>query len=205
MKKSFTELLIQKFHFISLRPSLDCEAFNVPQEHLLELAQYLRDHLAFDMLVDLTAIDAGVDVSPRFTTVYHFFSSINHVYLRIACQCSNEKHPEMTSLVTLWPSADWHEREAYDMFGIEFKGHPNLKRILMWDGYPYYPLRKDFPLAGIETDFPAKDIVEETKIKLTPAPMDGGPFRAVQASTMKYREPVGCDESWTEKHPKPLS
>lgn len=110
----------------------------------------------------------------------------------------------MVSISNIWPAANWHEREAYDMFGIKFEGHPDLKRILMWTGYPYYPLRKDFPLAGIETDLPGKDVVEETKTKVMPAPLDGGPFHGVQASTMKKREPKGYDESWTEKHQKPL-
>lgn len=74
----------------------------------------------------------------------------------------------------------------------------------MWEGYEYYPLRKDFPLAGIETDLPAPDVVKETEAKVIPAPMMGGPFHARQASTMKLREPKGFDESWTEGHEKPL-
>lgn len=204
MKTAFIEVLKQKFDFISFRSSLDCEAVNVPMDHLVEVCKHLQNELGFDMLVDLTAIDFGIEASPRFTTIYHFFSSIHYTYFRVACECSQSEPPTMVSIADIWPTANWHEREAYDMFGIKFQGHPDLKRILMWPGYPYYPLRKDFPLAGIETDLPGKDVVEETKAKVIAAPLDGGPFHGVQASTIKKREPKGYDESWTEKKPKPF-
>jgi NADH-quinone oxidoreductase subunit C len=71
--------------------------------------------------------------------------------------------------LSVWRTANWHEREVYDMMGIRFSGHPDLRRILMWEGYPYYPLRKDFPLAGKSTDLPG---VAFTRI----TPMEGGPF-----------------------------
>jgi len=204
MKTSFIERLKQQFNFIDSRQSIDYEAVNVPVQHIVEFCTHLRDELGFDMLVDLTAIDWGVEASPRFTAIYHFFSSMHCAYFRVACECLDNEHPTMTSISNIWPAANWHEREAYDMFGIKFQGHPDLKRILMWPGYPYYPLRKDFPLAGIETDLPGKDVVEETKAKVIPAPLAGGPFHGAQASTMKKREPKGYDESWTEKHPRPL-
>ena len=73
---------------------------------------------------------------------------------------------------TVWRTADWHEREAYDMMGIRFAGHPDLRRILMWEGYPYFPLRKDFPLAGKPTELP------DTAFTRT-APLEGGPFVTV--------------------------
>ena len=75
----------------------------------------------------------------------------------------------MPSVTDLWPGADWHEREVYDMMGIPFSGHPNLKRILMWEGYPFFPLRKDFPLAGRPSEMPD---VAFTGV----APLEGGPF-----------------------------
>jgi len=205
MKTSHFQTLKQQFNSITSRPSTDWEAVNVPSEYLVEFCMHLRSNFAFDMLVDLTAIDLGINESPRFVTIYHFFSSINHNYFRVACECTDTEPPTMISLTNIWPAANWHEREAYDMFGIKFQGHPDLSRILMWQGYPYYPLRKDFPLAGIETDLPGKDVVEETKAKVIPAPLDGGPFHGVQASTVKKREPKGYDESWSEQHPKPLS
>ena len=83
----------------------------------------------------------------------------------------------------IWPTANWHEREIYDMMGIKFNGHPDLRRILMWDGYPFFPLRKDFPLAGLPSDMPD---VAFTKI----TPLEGGPFVTVPSTAgSKDREP----------------
>jgi NADH-quinone oxidoreductase subunit C len=85
--------------------------------------------------------------------------------------------------MTVWKTANWHEREIYDMMGIRFSGHPDLRRILMWEGYPYFPLRKDFPLAGKPTDLPG---VAFTK----PAPLEGGPFVTVASGEDAiHREP----------------
>lgn len=88
MKTSLVEVLKQKFDFISPRSSIDWEAVNVPMGDLEEFCRHLRDALGFDMLVDLTAIDSGIEVSPRFTTIYHFFSSTHYTYFRVACECS---------------------------------------------------------------------------------------------------------------------
>jgi len=107
-------------------------------------------------------------------------------------------------VVSLWPGANWHEREAFDMFGIRFDGHPDLRRILMWDGYPYHPLRKEFPLAGIETVLPDAEVVEETKTKVIAAPMAGGPFVASSGEmNLTEAEPRAKDESWNECSEKP--
>jgi NADH-quinone oxidoreductase subunit C len=81
----------------------------------------------------------------------------------------SEEKSELPTVSGVWRTANWHEREMYDMMGIRFSGHPDLRRILMWEGYPYFPLRKDFPLAGKPTDLPE---VAFTK----PAPLEGGPF-----------------------------
>jgi NADH-quinone oxidoreductase subunit C len=107
-------------------------------------------------------------------------------------------------LAAIYPAADWHEREVFDMFGITFAGHPNLKRILMWDEYPYHPLRKEFPLAGIETPLPAPDVVEVTNVSVKPAPMMGGPFVSPAEGNVSESEPRAKDESWTEEVEKTL-
>ena len=90
------------------------------------------------------------------------------------------------------------------MFGIKFTEHPDLRRILMWDEYPYFPLRKEFPLAGIETALPDPEIVQETSTKVIPAPMMGGPFVAAPGEiNLTDAEPRAKDESWSEREEKP--
>ena len=85
------------------------------------------------------------------------------------------------------------------MFGIKFTDHPNLKRILMWDEYPYFPLRKEFPLAGIDVPLPAADVAEVTGVDVDPAPMMGRPFVSSGNGRMSDAEPRAKDESWTEE------
>ena len=196
------EQLQEAFDYVTIRPSNDCEAVNVPQERLIEFCKYLKDKLAFDLLSDVTAIDRDKE-TPRFTMVYHFFSSVKHYYLRVAADCIDDEKPTAPTLVKLWPAANWHEREVYDMFGITFEGHPDMKRILLWEGYPYFPLRKEFPLAGIESDLPGEDVSKETGAKVIPSPMMGGPFCSKPGHLMSESEPLGADQSWTEEREKP--
>lgn len=182
------------------RPSKDCKAFNCPIEKLHDALIALRAE--YSMLMDVTAVDHGTQASPRFEVLYHLFSPITHEYLRVASFCPSSIEPAAPSMADLWPGANWHERECYDLMGIRFDGHPDLRRILMWDGYPYHPLRKDFPLSGIQTPLPAADVVEETGATQQAAPMMGGPFAAKHNSTMYRSEPRAKDESWTEKKEK---
>ena len=106
--------------------------------------------------------------------------------------------------MALWPAANWHERECFDFFGVKFEGHPDLRRILMWDGYPYFPLRKEFPLAGIETELPDAEIAAETQAKVIAAPQAGGPFVASSGEiNLTEAEPRAKDESWSERRKKP--
>jgi NADH-quinone oxidoreductase subunit C len=188
------------------RASLDHPAVNVPASDLPGVLRALKEEHGFDMLVDLTGVDWAPGARPRFTVVYHVFSTVTHDYVRVAADCADDAAPEVPSAVSLWPGADWHEREVFDMFGIRFAGHPDLRRILMWDGYPHFPLRKDFPLAGIETELPDAEVVAETKTGAIAAPMMGGPFVASDGGiNMSDAEPRAKDESWSERRPKPDS
>ncbi len=194
-----------KFPQITERPSVDHPAFNVPSGDALAVLRHLRDEAGFDLLMDITAIDWAEGNSPRFTVVYHLLSTTNTgSYVRIAADCANDAAPTAPSAVELWPAANWHERECFDMFGIRFDGHPDLRRILMWDSYPYHPLRKDFPLAGIETDLPIADIAEETGTRVISAPMAGGPFVASTGEiNLTEAEPRAKDQTWSDRRPKP--
>jgi NADH-quinone oxidoreductase subunit C len=186
------------------RASLDHPAVNVPASELLDVLRSLKEEHGFDMLVDVAGVDWAAGARPRFTVVYHVFSTARHEYVRIAADCADDAAPEMPSAVGLWPGANWHEREVFDMFGIRFAGHPDLRRILMWDGYLHYPLRKDFPLAGIETELPDAEVAAVTKTGAIAAPMAGGPFVAAHGGiNMGDAEPRAKDESWSERRPKP--
>ncbi len=193
-----------KWPGVTDRASLDQPALNVPAADLPGVLRFLKDEQGFDMLADVAGIDWSLSVSPRFTVVYHLLSTTAHDYIRVAADCPNDQAPEVPSAVDLWPGANWHEREAFDMFGIRFTGHPDLRRILMWDGYPHFPLRKDFPLSGVDTDLPDAEVVAETKTNAIAAPMAGGPFVASPGEiNMTEAEPRAKDESWNERRPKP--
>jgi NADH-quinone oxidoreductase subunit C len=193
-----------KWAGVTDRASLDHPAVNVPAPDLLGVLRALKEEHGFDMLTDVTGVDWAAGARPRFTVVYHVFSTKKHEYVRVAADCPDDAGPEMASAVGLWPGAEWHEREVFDMFGIRFTGHPDLRRILMWDGYPHFPLRKDFPLAGVETELPDAEVVAETKTGAIAAPMMGGPFVAAEGGiNMSDTEPRAKDESWSERRPKP--
>ena len=209
MTDSATTLAAQlqtQFPNLTARPSLDVPAFNIPAAEALGLLEHLRDGCGFDLLVDLTAIDWAPGVSPRYTVVYHLLSTERAEYVRLAADCPSDDEPEMPTATALWPGADWHERECFDLLGVKFSGHPDLRRILMWDGYPYHPLRKDFPLAGRPTELPDAEIAAVSGIHVIGAPMAGGPFVAQpdgSVTTSARREPRALDQEWNEKHEKP--
>lgn len=123
-------------------------------EAIVGACTMLRDdpELAFDMLIDLTAVDR-YRPGARFEVVYHLYSLQNRRYLSLKVH-TDEDHAEVPSVTGVWPSANWHERETFDMFGITFSGHPDLRRLYMPEEFDYYPLRKDFPLMGIPDSLP---------------------------------------------------
>jgi NADH-quinone oxidoreductase subunit C len=162
---------------------------HVAREQILETCRYLKNNCGFDMLTDLSGVD-NYGEDPRFVVVYHLYSFGTRERLRLRVGVP-EDDLIVDSVVPVWKTADWHEREAFDMFGIRFRGHPHLQRILMWDGYPYHPLRKDFPLAGMETELPAT-AVEAGRVEA--APLLGGPFVTTPgAGPAARREPRQTD------------
>src|SRR5277367_581338 len=134
---------------------------------IAEVCQFAKKELGFDYLVDVASLD-NYGTDPRWTVVYHLYGYGHRCHLRLKTDVSEEKS-ELPTVTGVWRTADWHERETYDMMGIKFRGHPDLRRILMWEGYPYFPLRKDFPLAGKPSELPEVAFSR-------PAPIEGGPF-----------------------------
>jgi NADH-quinone oxidoreductase subunit C len=118
---------------------------------LLDVLRACRDDaaLAFDILMDLTAVDysryPGREDGPRFDVVYHLYSLRHNHRLRLKVRV-DEDDPVVPSAVRLWPIADWFEREVWDMFGIRFDGHPDLRRLLLYEEFVGHPLRKDYPI-----------------------------------------------------------
>jgi len=116
---------------------------------LHDVAMFLRDtpELRFDMPIDCTAIDWLGVREPRFEVVYHLYSMSHGHRLRLKAQVP-ESDPNVSSLSSVWRGMNWHERETWDMYGIRFAGHPDLRRVLMYEEFQGHPLRKDFPVDG---------------------------------------------------------
>ena len=156
-------------------------SLTVETSKIAEICLFCRDSLGFNYLCDLSGVDhLGED--PRFEVVYELYHMANGEWLRLKVRVS-EDNLDVPSVTNVWATADWHEREAFDMYGLRFTGHPDLRRILMWDGYPFHPLRKDFPLGGKPSAMPDVAFSES-------APLEGGPFVTVPSTaTVKDREP----------------
>jgi NADH-quinone oxidoreductase subunit C len=194
--------LTKQFPELSVRENCNYLAFNSSVSEFRKVLAALKNEFGYTFLANLTAVDWDTP-EQRFSVVYVLFNMESCEYVGVNVVCEDSENPEIDSVVDLWPAADWHERETYDMFGIKFNNHPELKRILMWDSYPYHPLRKDFPLAGKPTEFPSDDVRERMGTSVKPAPMAGGPFTAGTCGAMSAREPRAKDQSWNEKKEKP--
>ncbi len=120
----------------------------VRRADVARVAAVLRSRFRYTLLVDLCAVDYP-EREERFEVVYHLYSFRENRRIRVKVR-AGEGLP-VPSVTGVWPGAGWPEREAHDLFGIDFSGHPELTRILLWDGFAGHPLRKDFPLAGIDT------------------------------------------------------
>jgi len=139
----------------------------IEKEAILSICTWAKETLGFDYLIDISSVDhMGED--PRFELVYELYSMKDGVHLRLKAGVG-EDTPAADSVSAVWPTANWHEREIWDLMGIRFTNHPDLRRIIMWEGYPYHPLRKDFPLAGLPSEMPDVAFTGE-------APLAGGPF-----------------------------
>lgn len=170
-----------KFKVLQKTESRGEISLTVEEDQIVEIATFCKNEQGFDYLLDISSVD-NFGEEPRFEMVYELYSLERGEHLRLKFTVS-EDNLEVPTVSHLWATADWHEREVYDMMGIRFRGHPDLRRILMWEGYPYFPLRKDFPLAGKSSD------VENVAFS-KPAPLEGGPFVTIPTTaTTKEREP----------------
>jgi NADH-quinone oxidoreductase subunit C len=133
--------------------------FYVRRENIVELCRTLRDEedLRFELCSSVSGVDYGVDVPQRLHVVYHLLSMTfrRRIRLEVAVDADD---PHVPSVVEVYPTADWHERETWDMFGIVFDGHPALTRILMPDDWEGHPQRKDYPLGGIPVEYKGAEI-----------------------------------------------
>src|SRR5947209_17891108 len=175
LEKSLGEKIQNKTEFRSET------TYAIAPADLREIVKFCRDELSFDYLIDITSVD-NFGEEPRFEVVYELYSLTLAIHLRLKLRIS-EDPGTVDTVSDIWLTANWHEREMFDMMGIKFNGHPDLRRILMWDGYPYYPLRKEFPLEGLPSDMPDVAFTEA-------APREGGPFVTMPSTaTTKDREP----------------
>ena len=149
------------YHEVTTYEHRDQLSIIIPPDYLLAVSKELRDHpeTQFDMLIDITAID-WLKKPYRFEVVYFLYSNKYKERLRIKVPLEGE-NPSCPTVTTIWESANWYERETYDMYGVIFHDHPNLRRFYMPEDYtdpetgePLYPLRKDFPLMGVPDSLP---------------------------------------------------
>ena len=131
---------------------------------LIEVCTFLRDEpaLSFDLLSDVSAVDYFPD-HPRFAVNYHLYSLLNNVSLRLKVWLDGEQ-PQVASVTSVWPGANWHEREVWDLMGVRFDGHPDPRRLLLPDDYLGHPLRKDAAQFYEEPQFTHNfDLIESQK------------------------------------------
>ena len=121
----------------------------VPRESIVDVCRFLKENHDFDLLADLCGADRGPEEDPRFEVNYHLFSTTHYQRLRLKVLLA-EDDAHVHTVTHLWKTADWHERETYDLLGVIFDGHPDLRRILLPSDFDGHALRKDYPLRGYE-------------------------------------------------------
>jgi len=174
MAKALVDLIKQKFpaDVLEMHSQRGDETVVVYAPRWKDIARFLRDEPRADMsmLVDLTAVDFP-DRSPRFEIVAHFYSLSKGHRLRLKARVgdSDGTNAEIETLSDIWASANWAERECWDMFGVRFAGHPDLRRILLYPEFEGHPLRRDYPADRIQPLVPYREVPDIDKIP---------PFRA---------------------------
>jgi NADH-quinone oxidoreductase subunit C len=143
LKNRFTDAVLETHEF---RDELTVV---VPKERIVDVCKFLKEdpELQFDLLADVCGIDMYTPTK-RFGVIYNLYSLKNRNRIRLKVFVE-EEDPRVPTMTGTYGTANWHERETFDMFGIVFEGHPDLRRVYMPDDFEYYPLRKDFPLMGI--------------------------------------------------------
>lgn len=156
LKKLVTEKLKNNFNesILDVSDFRNDLSITVASNKILDIAKFLKEdpELEFVMCKDVTAIDWATRKN-RFTVVYHVYSFKYNFTLRLKCNITEEP-PKIDTVSLVWPSANWYERETYDMYGIVFINHPDLRRMYMPEGFQYHPLRKEFPVLGIPGSLP---------------------------------------------------
>ena len=149
VRQKFPQAIVETVEF------RDEQTIILKPEYLVTVCSYLQKNLQYNFLSSVTAVDWPERI-PRFDVVYHLLSLPNQCVLRLKVRVGQrrEEHPAVPTVVGVWPSANWYEREVYDLFGITFSGHPDMRRILMPMDWTTHPLRKDYPLAGFDLPEP---------------------------------------------------
>jgi len=137
-------------------------SIEVKPEQIVGVSKFVKEdsELDFAQCVDVTAVDWAKRKN-RFTTVYHIYSLSKNFNLRLKATIEDAKNPQINSVTSIWPSANWYERETWDMYGIKFINHPDLRRMYMPETFEYHPLRKDFPVMGIPGSLPLPNKEED--------------------------------------------
>jgi len=148
LKENFSDINFETTDY------LDELTVKFPRDSVVKICEFLKSDPALEFLLceDITAID-WAKRKDRFTVVYHIYSIKNNFRLRLKADV-DESECSIDSVTSVWKGANWQERETYDMYGIKFNNHPDLRRMYMPEDFEYYPLRKDFPLMGIPGSIP---------------------------------------------------
>ncbi len=154
MEPIFLEKLKKRFskEIIDIYEAFDLHTVVVDKDKIVEVCHFLRDDpkLRFNYLSDVCGVDY-YPADPRFEVVYHLYSIPFKHRLRLKCKVNDGER--VPTVVGIWKTANWHERETYDMYGIVFEGHPDLKRIYLAEGFDGHPMRKDYPLKGYKDKY----------------------------------------------------